>query len=210
MAENEQEEAIEEVADDRLKDEEGEGSSEEEVKIKGIPKSLLIKIAIGLGAVLIIGGGIGAYFYFMADEPIVEELSTELTEEGTDTNISSEDTVDMDNLIDVSGAQPAIEVKLSDKEKILQMREDAVTLQEENLRLKMQLSEIEGDKPEEAEVVDGAEVQPAEDAVEEGASNSSEKPGTKKYLDLYGEEAQTYPNVRIPKAEPIPDPKWGD
>jgi len=213
MAENEQEQAIEEVSDDLLKDDE-EGQGEEEAKIKGISKSLLIKIAIGLGVVLIIGGGIGAYFYFMADEPAIEEVNADLTEGSPDTNISSEDTVDMDNLIDVSGAQfseaesegtePVIEEKLSDKEKILQMREDAVTLQEENLRLKMQLSEIEGGQALEAQA------ESTEAIVEEAASTPSVKSATKKQVDLFGEELQTYPNIRKPKAEPVPDPKWGD
>jgi len=180
---------------------------------------LLIKIAIGFGVLLIIGGGVGAYFFFMAEEPAVEEISSEFVKETTGTDVSSENTIDMDNLIDASESTPSevgnedaegavdsssAEESLSDAEKILQMREDAVTLQEENLRLKMQLNEIEGKEPA------GTEGVSAETTVKEGDSIANVKPETKQYLDLYGEESQTYPSVRLPKREPIPEPKWGD
>jgi len=204
MAENE--DAIEEVADELPT----EGDEGEEAKIKGIPKSLLIKIAIGFGVLLIIGGGVGAYFFFMADEPVVEE---EMSSELTDTDVSSDDSIDMDNLIEApkdasseaeGDVDSAVEENLSDAQKILQMREDAVTLQEENLRLKMQLNEIEEMEPVKTEG------ESAETTVKEGESIANAKPEIKQYLDLYGEESQSYPSVRMPKREPIPDPKWGE
>ena len=228
MADSEIEETIEDVADDELLEDE---ASPEEVKNKWLTKPMIIKIAIGV-SILLIGAGVGAYFLLMTDDdPVVDEESViepieesiNAPEETTDAtaNLEAEAGIDMDSLIDqldsetpadsempveseqgdatIESAEKPANEKLSNEEKMLKMREEAVTLQEENLRLKQKLMGA-----------DPSETMPVEDSEKAKRDSSISVQDVNQYMDLYQDNLETYPSVRKPKAEPVPDPKWGE
>mgnify|MGYP000022794585 CR=1 FL=1 len=233
MAESEIEEAIEEVAsDDLLEDESNDESNPEEVKNKWLTKPMIIKIAIGV-SVLLIGAGVATYFLLMSDDPVVDEESLieqvdepvneseDMTDAATNSETEAEAGIDMDSLIEqpnsappadsempveseqgdatIESAEKPANEKLSDEEKMLKMREEAVSLQEENLRLKQKLMGA-----------DPSETMPVEDSEKAKRDSSISVQDVNQYMDLYQDNLETYPSVRKPKAEPVPDPKWGE
>jgi len=223
MADSEIEETIEDVADDELLEDE---ASPEEVKNKWLTKPMIIKIAIGV-SILLIGIGVGAYFFLMTDEPIVEEESIiepieesinesgEITDAAANIETEVEASINIDSLIDQADSETAVGTeqsddttesnetpatdKLSEKEEILKMREEAVSLQEENLRLKQQLM---GLKP--------SQTMPVNESEKAKGDSPISAQDVNQYMDLYQDNLETYPSVRKPKSEPVPDPKWGE
>lgn len=213
MAENETEELIEDAATD-------ENSSEVEGK-KGLSKPTLIKIAIGIVSLLIIAGG--AYFFFMtSDEPpqteSLEEMPVESLEEmplsepdDSKPTTAGEDAAEGE--ITESETPPGDKEPVSEKAQLLEMREAAVELKEENLRMKMRLMELdklesinpEASKPEDGESEADAEALDPEAADVEVAPKAKVKKKSQ-YSNLYTRENSP---VRETISEPPPEPKWG-
>jgi len=225
MAENEQDEPIKDKDDDLLTDE-AEGESEE--KKKRFSKPLLIKIGIGVTVLLLIAGG--AYFFLMSDEePVDEALTTELTDtEGeSDTVAGIDDPVDAinseeapiagdnatviesvkeeggGNAVPEEGADASSSpAELTNAQELAQIRDDIKALQEENSRLK---SQVTGE-----EVPSDVEEKPSGEDDVKVDEPSKVKAVRNQYSDIYQEESREYPYVRKPKQESVPQPKWGE
>lgn len=191
---------------DRLLEEASTNEDGSEVTKKGLSKPTLIKIAIGVVILLVIAAG--AYYFFMSsNEPAQQENSIEesvVTDSEGDDSAQSETSATDDS-------------PLSKRTQLLELREAAVTLKEENLRMKARLMELEG--PESL----NAEASPAEDgemainaeasAVEDGemavdADTAAQAKAKKKsqYSNLYTRDSSP---VRDINSKPPPEPKWG-
>lgn len=183
------------MADNDRDDSTDEDSSEE--KTKGLSRSTIIKIAIGVVSVLVIAGG--AYFFFIpSDQPAPEEtLSDEIA-------------------IDENTGLEAPNVSQDTQElQLLKMREEAVALKEENLRMKEQLMNLDKKENLNVETMPSDVDEKTPDIVEKKDdektidTSTSIKPNVKKsqYSNLYSRD---YAPVRETRTEPPPEPKWGD
>jgi uncharacterized membrane protein YvbJ len=191
---------------DKLLEEASTNEDGSEITKKGLSKPTLIKIAIGVLSLLIISAT--AYFFFMSsDKPSQQETSVESIEDS-----AAEE--DDGTLLETAALN---EDPLSKKIQLLELREAAITLKEENLRMKERLMELEG-----VENLNNAETSVAEDG--EKAINSDTAPKAKvkaingdtapeakvkpksQYSNLY---TRNNSQVRGANAEPPPEPKWG-
>ena len=224
MAENQQDEPISDKDDDLLTDE-AEGESEE--KKKRFSKPLLIKIGIGVTVLLLIAGG--AYFFLMSDEEPIDEA---LTEELTDTEAKSGAVAGIDDAVDALNPEGELLIgqgnatesakeeggetdvakqgadassspaELTNAQELAQIRDDIKALQEENSRLK---SQVTGE-----EVPSDVEEKPSGEDDVKVDEPSKVKAVRNQYSDIYQEESREYPYVRKPKQESVPQPKWGE
>jgi len=170
--------------DERLDEDSTDGDESNEEK-KGLSKPLIIKIAIGVTILLI---GVGSYFFFIVkDKPSEQESISEV-----------------DNLIDTETA-PDMAIKL------LEMREEAVTLREQNLSLKQRIMELESQN-----TLSGETAKPGEVTKDDKkATNIKQKTPTHKlnanqYIVNYQDEPLDYPSRYETISEPAPEPKWGE
>ncbi len=224
MADNELDEKVED--NDELLTEEGE--SEEKKGKFSFSKPLLIKIAIGVVIVLLLAGG--AYFFLMTDdESLAEEVSAtdsieepateNEVEESMATTDDADATIDansdMDNVIDLpladsqestteksddSGNTTTGSEELTSEQRLERIRNDVQALQEENSLFRKKMGELGVPLP-----------QVEEASGDEGDKEKvvSDKPIKNNYSNIYLGEERRYPEVRKPKQEPIPEPKWG-
>lgn len=205
MADNERDNALEDISSD-------EESSE--AKTKGLSRSMLIKIAIGVVSLLLIAGG--AYFFLMSSEEPTQETSdpasSELDPSSTKNSATEQSTLDNSSEL----AMPSTNNDSQENE-LLKMREQAVALKEENLRMKEQLMNLE-EKDNLAETtqpeVDNVETNTAEVDKKQGAEKTvvvktapKPKPETNQYSNLYSRD---YAPVRNTPSTPPPEPKWGE
>ena len=162
-----------------------EGESSEDKR--GLSKPLIIKIGIGITVLLI---GIGSYFFFISnDKPSEQESISEV-----------------DNLI-TSNTETAPDMAI----KLLEMREEAVTLREENLSLKQRIMELESQNTPNGEIVKPEEVTKGD----KKATNIKQKTPvhklkTNQYIVNYQDESLDYPSRYESISEPAPEPKWGE
>lgn len=185
---------------------------------KGLSKLTLIKIAIGLVTLLIITGA--AYFFLMTTDDKTPEdiISPELT--------ASESVEAESESADNSETAPLAKQYTAEDIQILEMREEAVTLKEQNLQMKERLSKLEGQKdlnakpaesaenkttPEDDKNID-ADIDVDLDASIDNRVNAKEvvakpKLKTNPYANLYSRDDTL---VREPQREPPPEPKWGE
>jgi len=224
MAENQQDEPISDKDDDLLTDE-AEGESEQNKK--RFSKPLLIKIGIGVTVLLLIAGG--AYFFLMSDEEPIDEA---LTEELTDTEAKSGAVAGIDDAVDALNPEGELLIgqgnatesakeeggetdvakqgadassspaELTNAQELAQIRDDIKALQEENSRLK---SQVTGE-----EVPSDVEEKPSGEDDVKVDEPSKVKAVRNQYSDIYQEESREYPYVRKPKQESVPQPKWGE
>jgi hypothetical protein len=208
-----------EMADNETDNTLEESPSEEEgsnLGSKGLSKSMLIKIAIGLITLLLVAGG--AYYFFMSsDEVSPEEAAMDANGEIT----SPELIPTTSESAGTEGDSPNTETPPLTKEytaediKILKMREEAVALKEENLQMKERLSKLEGAQNPSVETAEpDAETTPPEGDTttpEDNTKLSEEAPKAKvkpnPYANLYTRDDKF---VREPQREPPPEPKWGN
>jgi hypothetical protein len=202
MADNLTDDALEEMPSE-------EGSSNLASKI--LSKPMLIKIAIGLTALMLIAGG--AYFYFMSsDEPSPEEAALDTNGEIISPELISptptSESAGTEGSAPNSETPPLTKEYTSEDIKILKMREEAVALKEENLQMKERLSKLEGTQNPNVETTN-----PEGDTttIEDNTKLSEEAPKAKvkpnPYANLYSRDDKF---VREPQREPPPEPKWGN
>lgn len=236
MAENETEELLEESSDGALIDEEGDGAGKaeddsEQEKKKWIPKlnfskPTIIKIAIGL-TVFILGVGVAGYFFFISnDEDPESELPIEAVE--TDSAIDSDSEliegaleeevkielpeVPIDDSVPSPPVAEGIDKDDSNAESkdeptdLIEAQEEPSSLEEENLRLKQKISELEANNKSDGAISskDGNGI------VNDQDKAFSIQTESELFMSDFEQELRGYPAVREPNQEPVPEPKWGE
>lgn len=207
----------EKETDDNLEDMTSE-EGRSKFTFKGLSKPTLIKIAIGLITLLIITGV--AYFFLMTTDDKTPEdiISSELT--------ASESVEAESESADTSETAPLTKQYTAEDIQILEMREEAVTLKEQNLQMKERLSKLEGQQDPNAEPAESAEnkTTPEDDknidadidvdldASVDNRVNAKEvvaKPKVKinPYANLYSRDSTL---IRNPQTELPPEPSWGE
>jgi flagellar basal body-associated protein FliL len=171
--------------DERLDEDSMDGDESNEEK-KGLSKPLIIKIAIGVTILLI---GVGSYFFFIPKDKSPEQESIS----------------EVDNLVTSDGnTEPDMATKL------LGMREEAVTLREENLSLKQRIMELESQNNLKEEIA-----KPEEVTTDKKATNIKQKApvgklNTDQYIVNYQDEPDDYRSRYEANSEAAPEPKWGE
>ena len=205
----------EKETDDNLEDMTSEGGSSN-FTFKGLSKPTLIKIAIGLITLLIIAGA--AYFFLMTTDDKTPEdvISSALT---TSESVEAES-----ESADTSETAPLTKQYTAEDIQILKMREEAVTLKEQNLQMKERLSKLEGQQDPNAEPAEPADDKTTSEDDEnidadldanadvDNRVNAKEvvaKPKVKinPYANLYSRDSTL---IRNPQTEPPPEPTWGE
>lgn len=180
MADNEIDERL------RLDEDSADGDESNEEK-KGLSKPLIIKIAVGVIILLL---AVGSYFFFIPKDKLPEQGAIS----------------EVDNLIESSDANTAPDMAI----KLLEMREEAVSLREENLKLKQRIMELESQKNLKEETVKPEEAAKDKKATNIQQQSPSHKLNTDQYIVNYRDDPSDYSVRYGPKSVPAPEPKWGE
>jgi cytoskeletal protein RodZ len=162
-------------------------------KILGLPRPLLIKVAIGLVVLLIAAGG---YFFFMAEDPSPVEdpavAETEVTETNNffnpadkDSSTAKEDTADSTNSAST----------------VMDYREQSMSFREENLQLRERIFQLE------------SELTAFKSNTKQNATTNTNTAATATNTSLlhnYGDDSQAFPPIITDPPKPRPEPKWGE
>lgn len=196
MADKENDDALEDVPSDE------DGSN---LASKGLSKPTLIKIALGLITLLIVAGG--AYFFFMPSNKStsVEAVSSSELASPSSTSESSEPENESLTSLEITSINKE---QAAENAQLLKMREEAVALKEENLKMKERLSKLEAQQNTNVEVNE-AEVNTSPLKEDNEITEAAPKPKikTNQYSNLY---TRDYTRVPEPQREPPPEPKWGN
>lgn len=188
-----------------------------------ISKPTMIKIAIGLTVLIL---GVAAYFFFIAKDEVPEpELPIEAVESDSanaidpETEIVPEEggEIELPEMpIDDSAPNPLATEDIDKGESssvvpgskdeatdLIETQEEPSPLEEENLRLKQKISELEAQNKSEGTLDN------------EGVTNVQDKASSiptesELFMSDFEQELRGYPAVREPNQEPVPEPKWGE
>ena len=197
MADNERDKLLEDTSTNR------DGS---EVAKKDLSRLTLIKIASGIVSLLIVVTG--AYYFFISSDQAAQQENS--IEESVATNAEGDDGAQ-------SETSSADENSLPNRIQLLELREAAVILKEENLRMKARLMELEEPKSLNAETstvkdgemaIDSEESAVEDDELAPDADTTTHAKVKKKsqYSNLYTRDSSP---LRDSNTQPPPEPKWG-
>jgi|GEM_PF-1325497 len=180
--------------------------------IKGISNSILIKIAIGLLALLIIAGG--AYFFFMPSDEALPETAASKISDSTDISGLDSGSIEPENEAATALENSTINNQNTEqKMQLLKMREEAVALKEENLKMKERLSKLEGQQNSnlattEAEIAESSASKIKLNEIDIKTTEIIAESKINQYSNLYVRN-QTPKSQRQRDLTPPPEPKWG-
>lgn len=191
MAEKEADDALE----NDLLDEDNLNIAEEDSS-----KPMLIKIIIGLIALLIIA--VGVYFFFMSsDKPAAEEAFSETNEKIILPEI-------VPPAITLESDETKNDADNAEQLELVKMREETASLKAENLKIKEQLKELEAKQ--------SADLAATKVKIANTKKTSKRKVEKNPYANLYVKDDHLIrqPTPKKPHKPMIeqapPEPKWGD
>ena len=163
-------------------------------KILGLTQPFLIKITIGLVILLV---AVGGYFFFMTEEPPIEEVAeTEMIDE--DLLIAPPTTKDSRN-IDEETSSKMMELReqsMTVREENLELREQSMTVREENLELREHIIKLE------SELI--AVKNTNQQSVDKNTNLNTS------VINNYDDESKAFPPIITESTKPRPKPKWGE
>jgi hypothetical protein len=171
----------------------GEGADK---KILGLPKPLFIKVAIGV-VVLITLAGAGAFFLMGSEDvPAVEEQADTEEAAGEFGLVNSLEQNAKGN------AKPDDDAKTPAKmsERIMTLREEAITRKEENLQLREQIFALQTEL---------ATLKNDGSQTAKQPKSNQRKPDTA-FLNSYGDDSNAFPPIETDPPKPKPEPRWGE